>query len=795
MSGSRRSFSGGICSGDTSKFSLLSQPASSDPGELITEGFLIVVSAPVLSPGGSLVRPERSYILVSCQAGDWGQLLLATHARMLTGRLVTRDWQEAWLVAPPISVEAQTAVSCLGCSGWVMCLWITCAYQRSVEVLLLTWSHVLLILLWCCLTDLCFCLLWTCQTARDCLTVLPCRIFDITVPGFVLSRYTFCAVWWCLATSGQPAGDRSGVTFQCDIRTSWNPSKTYIDLNSPGVVVLDTTIVPDMFGLHDFNDEVVLVWVLTGASPNIVRVLVPDDRTEPRAFHDLLIEDLSATKVWSASAGDLTVLRQHRSPSLLSGMTKIQVDMESLHRDCKRKFGSGRPGDCPHCGMHINTSLSRHVMNFHLALGQLWGCPIPWCSVWKGTAQDCVDHLRRRHLTEVDSSVVASTLVKCFLPWTVTGSAWAAALGAKMSGMTTDVMLFSQHSAQFVHRYRVFTDNLLHQSLHGYFMAKLTGFTHQASAEARSVAKRGRESRVESTPTPTPTSLAPAHRTPDHALRPGRLHVQAQSCRLPKPRLMLPLCPWVRSVFRSRTLVSRWHLRLGRCLCAVGPVVATGSSFTDDPAQNRSRPAGSARHSLLGVASSPSDHESMGRLSLPFASYRDYKHSNVDTPFGLQVHHPQFLEWVGAPESARLLDRPPGEWLRVMYMEQTLHAALQLQRDASFMSSNLNVLQQYAMSLHRTTSDIMQLVFGWHYILSAAVQDAALVPRVRRASSHMAALGLWRPPNDPGDPGLEIFHQGPLLSIIPRRLFHDKPGKNPDYSLNKNMTNKWPTNI
>ena len=48
-----------------------------------------------------------------------------------------------------------------------------------------------------------------------------------------------------------------------------------------------------------------------------------------------------------------------------------------------------------------------------------------------------------------------------------------------------------------------------------------------------------------------------------------------------------------------------------------------------------------------------------------FTSYRDYKHSLVDTPFGLQVHHPKLLEWVGAPEYARLLGRPLTEWIRV----------------------------------------------------------------------------------------------------------------------------------
>ena len=155
--------------------------------------------------------------------------------------------------------------------------------------------------------------------------------------------------------------------------------------------------------------------------------------------------------------------------------------------------------------------LPTYIMTFHLALGQLWRCPIPWCSVWKGTTQDSVEHLRLRH--HADSSVVASKMGKCFPPWTVTHAAWTAALGPKVSGIATDLMLFRQHGAQLVHRYRVYAYNLPHQSLRGSFMANLSRFTHQASAEARSATKRGRYSSSES----ASTLLGHAHRTPDSA--------------------------------------------------------------------------------------------------------------------------------------------------------------------------------------------------------------------------------------------------------------------------------------
>ena len=53
---------------------------------------------------------------------------------------------------------------------------------------------------------------------------------------------------------------------------------------------------------------------------------------------------------------------------------------------------------------------------------------------------------------------------------------------------------------------------------------------------------------------------------------------------------------------------------------------------------------------------------------------------------------PRFQECVGAPESARLLGRPPAEWLQVMDSRDVLIAAMQLQRDAGLMTSNLTVL-------------------------------------------------------------------------------------------------------
>ena len=134
--------------------------------------------------------------------------------------------------------------------------------------------------------------------------------------------------------------------------------------------------------------------------------------------------------------------------------------------------------------------------------------------------------------------------------------------------------------------------------------------------------------------------------------------------------------------------------------------------------------------------------------------------AHVVPTFGVQLHHPRFLECIGAPESARLLGRSPAERIQVMDRQDVLVVALELQRDAGLMVSNLTVLSQYVTSLHRMSTKVMQFVFGHGLFPSGAVDDAAPVPRVHRAATQMAAMGLWRPPIGPGGPGLDtVFTQ------------------------------------
>ena len=125
-------------------------------------------------------------------------------------------------------------------------------------------------------------------------------------------------------------------------------------------------------------------------------------------------------------------------------------------------------------------------MDHHLELGELWRCPVEWCSVWKGTTQDCMDHLRVRHHTDLSVGLNShKTLGKYFPPWTVTREARRTVLLPGVSGIATDVMLFHQHGGWLVHRYHLYKDPLPHVSLRGTAMRKLTRLANQAMVVAR----------------------------------------------------------------------------------------------------------------------------------------------------------------------------------------------------------------------------------------------------------------------------------------------------------------------
>ena len=136
---------------------------------------------------------------------------------------------------------------------------------------------------------------------------------------------------------------------------------------------------------------------------------------------------------------ELDYLRRIWLRALFAFMTRYQHDLERKRKECKERFGCTQSGNCTHCGMYIQMDLGKHIAFCHLELVQLWRYPVMWYTVWKGTAQDCIDHMRQTH--RVPLSVKAANLSKFFPAWTVTREQWADMLMPSISGVAIDTLL------------------------------------------------------------------------------------------------------------------------------------------------------------------------------------------------------------------------------------------------------------------------------------------------------------------------------------------------------------------
>ena len=90
--------------------------------------------------------------------------------------------------------------------------------------------------------------------------------------------------------------------------------------------------------------------------------------------------------------------------------------------------------------------------------------------------------------------------------------------------------------------------------------------------------------------------------------------------------------------------------------------------------------------------------------------------------YGVQLHDLRLLEYVGAPESARLLSHSPEYWLHHLGHDKTLAAALELQHDTGLILSNVQVLQQLVTAFNRTSPEVMRVAFGRRPFLADAMQ-------------------------------------------------------------------------
>ena len=711
------------------------------------------------------------------------------------------------------------------------------------------------------------------------------------------------------------ANDRSGITFTADLCVPWDAPEAVIEMNSPDLISLET--IPDKVGLFGRRKEAAMSRIMSARDCRGVRFVVPDVRLVDRGFHDVTVIDMEDDREPTVVLKDMTRLRELWPVEVFEHMRCHQQDLERLRKSAKKDYVQTRPMPCRFCGKVIRVDMYRHVARLHLDVVQLWRCPIAWCTTWKGSPQDCLEHVRSGH----DAPWVEKTasIEKYAPPWTVPRQLWLDSLRIEHSGISTDMLLFSEVGMPLTQHYRVYKGGLPHAVFRTDYLQRLRALLPSpGGSDEPSVTGYGstptsvRRLRRMSKPTrlfpgsdvnvPILTEQHPAEMVGESVFdcRPPGLPVSiplsglspamisgARDCTShqqleessrsimnmdtneisisrivgfpwndsgtdvedelpspvasPGPIMSPPLVPADSSdpfgrgvnfdldlahVFRDAAVLPSLVTPLEDAEATVAgtaatydpPVepVGTSSPVRDSAAEESFLQLLREPRELLTVASTdspmgpdtstpavtpepvtetrtvPSTSPAMPAGGVPDAMGPDLSRegpfdacdvvpdagqsplildgmegcqyrmtsyderqpsSNTDSSYGIHMHDPRVIEYMGAPESARLMGRTPEYWLQHMGRERTIQAALRLHHDASLIMTNIQILSQLATSFSRAASEVMRTIHEREPFPTEAVDLVTPGRPVRRAAHYMAAMGLWRPTSAPVFPG------------------------------------------
>ena len=96
----------------------------------------------------------------------------------------------------------------------------------------------------------------------------------------------------------------------------------------------------------------------------------------------------------------------------------------------------------------------------------------------------------------------------------------------------------------------------------------------------------------------------------------------------------------------------------------------------------------------------------------------------------LLLNQPRFNEWIGVPQSDGLLKLSGRQWVNKLSRDQAVTAAVHLQCDVGLMQTNVDVLDQYALSPQKAASRIIDICLGPSKYPASEIEMGALGPRV-----------------------------------------------------------------
>ena len=316
---------------------------------------------------------------------------------------------------------------------------------------------------------------------------------DICIPGWsakvkiyvllreiVLLLCSFCRAFAtrAMASDRPPDMDQAGPSYAPSAPLAGTFFGPTLDLTSEKLYDLAPDI-PDVMGLRALRPSAAVVKVMSVPDSRCICVVTPDDHVNI-GFHEILLHDMGEEELPFVATSEFEYLRRIWLRALFVFMSRYQQDLELMRKECKEQFGCTQSGNCTHCGKYIQRDLGKHIAFYHIELAQLWRCPVMWCTVWKGTAQDCIDHMWRVH--KVPPSVKAANLARYFPPWTVNREQWADMMMPSISGVAIDTLLFSRIGSPLCHRYRIISWTGSHAAFRGTYLHWLRVFLEESDS-------------------------------------------------------------------------------------------------------------------------------------------------------------------------------------------------------------------------------------------------------------------------------------------------------------------------
>ena len=235
--------------------------------------------------------------------------------------------------------------------------------------------------------------------------------------------------------------------------------------------------IPDLMGLEAIQPKAAVVKVMSVPDSRCIRVIVYHLANR---FHEILIHDMEDEEPPFVAISELGCLRLDWPKALFTFMARYQFELDQMCKECREQFGSTQSGVCTTCGKHIQQNLGKHIALYHMELAQLWQCPVTWCTVWKGTSQDCIDHMRQAH--DIPPLVKVVNLARWFPPWTVKREQWSSMTWPAVSGIAVDTLLFSRIGVPLFHRYQVFDWPGTHAAFRATYMQRMCTFLEESDA-------------------------------------------------------------------------------------------------------------------------------------------------------------------------------------------------------------------------------------------------------------------------------------------------------------------------